>query len=716
MNVLISQLAKKLSTLCEQLSEYIDSFAQVNDLTDLKKELADKVARFSAEEQLLSIGIMGQVKAGKSSFLNALLFDGQPILPEAAIPKTANLTRITYGEQPRLDVEFYEPDEWQEIEALAAGTGDHPQAKVARDLVRLAKDHDLNVFNELQKGDNREFCAENLTGLLGLLNDYTGENGRYTALVKMTHLYLPDPALQGYEVVDTPGMNDPIESRTQKTRDYMSGCDVVFFLSRASQFLDQPDMELLSQQLPGKGVKRMVLVAGQFDSAILDDGYDRDSLAATIDNLKTRLSRGAETKVHKMAAQREQIHPESAAMLRQMAQPIFASTFAHGYAKWPREKWTITMQHVHDELVELARQKWDGYIFSREDWQHIGNFQALVNAYDLARQDRKILLQAQQDSIVPGVRQQLQERLRRLLDAVENRCRQLQKGDIRALQDQQSACETRIRHLEGILGQRIDETLRQAKLTSQKLLHEIQGSIGQYAQLNTRSGSTTKKSTHTVSFHLFRPSTWFGRKTYEETVVINYEYISPTDAIEQLRHYASRCTFEIEQGFNRLIDPDALKLSLRKTMIKEIDTQSENFDPEQFRSMLVNSLERLTIPTLTLDAGDMTQLISRNFKGEIKDRDAIESLRATLNQALHDVFTKLADCFRGAANDLYQQLEHLRNSLGEQLTTDIKKELDQLRQDFTHKQEQLDRYQHLIEKLTFAQQEINAHGMACAEN
>ncbi|PQJ94764.1 hypothetical protein CXB77_18525 [Chromatium okenii] len=706
MNQPIAQLSLQISTYCEQLNEHVDSFTEVNDLIALKKELADKVARFSADEQRLSIGIMGQVKAGKSSFINALLFDGQPILPEAATPKTANLTRITYGEQPRLEVEFYEPHEWQEIEALSAGAGNHPQAKVARELVRLANDNEIDVFAELQKGDRKEFCTEDITGLLGLLNDYTGENGRYTALVKMTHLYLPDHALQGYEVVDTPGMNDPIESRTQKTRDYMSQCDVVFFLSRSSQFLDQPDMELLSQQLPGKGVKRMVLVAGQFDSAILDDGHDQDSLTATTDNLKTRLSRGAATKIHKMAAQREQIHPESAVILRQMTQPIFASTFAHGYANWSREKWTTTMLHVHGELVELARQNWNDYAFTDEDWQHIGNFQALLNAYDLARQDRKTLLQEQQDSIVPGVRQQLQERLRRLLDAVENRHRQLHKGDIRKLQDQQSACETRIRHLERILGQRIDETLHQAKHSSQKLLHEIQGSIGQYAQLNTRSGSKTEERYHTVSFHLFKPSTWFGGKTYTETVVINYEYLSPTDAIEQLRHYARSCTFEIEQGFNRLIDPDALKLSLRKTLINEIDTQSENFDPDQFRSMLINSLERLTIPVLTLDAGDMTQLISRNFKGEIKDRDAIESLRETLNQALHDVFTKLADCFRNAAGDLYQQLEQLRNSLGEKLTADIKRELDQLRQDFTNKQEQLDRYQHLIEQLTFAQREI----------
>ena len=35
-------------------------------------------------------------------------------------------------------------------------------------------------------------------------------------------------------------MNDSVPSRTQKTREYMAQCDVVLFLSRASQFWSAP--------------------------------------------------------------------------------------------------------------------------------------------------------------------------------------------------------------------------------------------------------------------------------------------------------------------------------------------------------------------------------------------------------------------------------------------------------------------------------------------
>ena len=39
--------------------------------------------------RLLRLGVIGQVNAGKSSLLNALLFDGEEVLPRAATPMTS---------------------------------------------------------------------------------------------------------------------------------------------------------------------------------------------------------------------------------------------------------------------------------------------------------------------------------------------------------------------------------------------------------------------------------------------------------------------------------------------------------------------------------------------------------------------------------------------------------------------------------------------------
>ncbi|MBN0719663.1 dynamin family protein, partial [Pseudomonas aeruginosa] len=68
----------------------------------------------------MNIGIVGRVKAGKSSLLNALVFDGEPILPKAATPMTAALTTITWGEVFQAKVEFYGPDDINSIRFKAS--------------------------------------------------------------------------------------------------------------------------------------------------------------------------------------------------------------------------------------------------------------------------------------------------------------------------------------------------------------------------------------------------------------------------------------------------------------------------------------------------------------------------------------------------------------------------------------------------------------------
>ena len=52
------------------------------------------------DDDKLVIGVIGQMKAGKSTFLNAFAF-GDEVLPAATTPMTASLSVITYGERKR---------------------------------------------------------------------------------------------------------------------------------------------------------------------------------------------------------------------------------------------------------------------------------------------------------------------------------------------------------------------------------------------------------------------------------------------------------------------------------------------------------------------------------------------------------------------------------------------------------------------------------------
>ncbi len=63
----------------------------------------------SVENPVIDVAILGQFKAGKSSFVNSLI--GVPVLPVRAIPVTTVITRLSYGPRQRSIVTYYDGKE-----------------------------------------------------------------------------------------------------------------------------------------------------------------------------------------------------------------------------------------------------------------------------------------------------------------------------------------------------------------------------------------------------------------------------------------------------------------------------------------------------------------------------------------------------------------------------------------------------------------------------
>lgn len=671
-------------------------------LAEIKKDYAAKLSRWQQQEQTLNIGIMGQVKAGKSTFLNALLFDGRPILPEAATPKTANLTKVVYGERHSLQVEYYSQQEWDEIVGQANQAGEGDASKVARELVTMVQASGIDLTLHWQRIGGEEHCdtfyADDVAGLQGLLNQYAGNDGRYTALVKSTVLTLPDESLKGFEVVDTPGMNDPVQSRSQKTRDYMANCDVVFFLSRCSQFLDESDVRLLSEQLPGKGVKRLVLVAGQFDSTLLDDGYDRTSLAETEANIRRRLQRGASEKVNELVKQRrERGQDRLAEVLTQLAEPVFASTFAYGFANWPEEKWGNSMRHTHGQLQEMAEECWDEPITPAQ-WLRLANFDALTGAYQQARRDREPLLKQQRE----GLEQETEERLSQWRDnfalRVTQRMTLLKTQDLQSLEKQQQGCDKRLSAIANELRTLIEGVKTKAQQDSSAMLGQLDSDRGRFSRLQTRTATHEEERYRTVSDSTwYKPWTWGDTRREYYTRTVSYDYLGASDAIEQVRDYGHQCAEQMRNHINRLISPLELKNSLRKALLKHLDTGNEHFNPALFKGTLEGAINRLALPTLELSLGDATAIIP--FSGELKEQGEMNRLRSYLDQALSNVFAQLETRLKKGVTEVVAQLDHLQTSIQNDLTQDIQNELELVRQGLQHKEQELANYDQLLTRL-----------------
>ena len=58
------------------------------------------------QDQIIDVAILGQFKAGKSSFLNSLV--GKPLLPVGVIPVTTTITRLQYGKKEMVIIRYFD--------------------------------------------------------------------------------------------------------------------------------------------------------------------------------------------------------------------------------------------------------------------------------------------------------------------------------------------------------------------------------------------------------------------------------------------------------------------------------------------------------------------------------------------------------------------------------------------------------------------------------
>ena len=654
--------------------------------------------RLTLAETPLSIGVMGQVKAGKSSFLNSLLFDGQALLPEAATPKTANLTRIRYAEQPRFTAHFYKPEDWALIEQQAAGNSPDEASRAARELVASARASGDDIPKLLAQS-SMHIEAEDLNGLLGKLNDFTGSDGRLTALVAETELALPLEQLKGIEIVDTPGMNDPVVSRTHKTREYMALCDVVFFLSRSSQFLDAIDQELMSAQLPSKGIKRLILVGAQFDMAVLDDGFNRKSLQACTSRLYERLGRHAGEILNNLASMREkQGMPEVAALLRNTGAPIFVSTHAWQIAYKPAQEWSDAVRHTYQELERMASDCWKTPL-TTADWIQLANWAPLTAALEQARADKEELLAQQRAGLEKELAAQQANLLGQLREQAEARMAALQQNDLHVLAQHEQRQQAQVDKISTALASFLRATIKKTQERQRELLEEINSRAQHARQLQERTGYKQVHESYKVSdAKWYNPFTW-GDYHYESYVTtISYSYLAVSDAIEKLSDYVKSTKRQMISAFDDLISVKAVSAGLRRELLHAIDPSSSDFDPKGLRALVESSLTSLKLPELDFAEPDLESVFA-GFPGEVKNSSDMDRLRNKLNTEVRQINDTLVSRLQQAVKEVNQNLESIASQLHDRLIARLADEIARLRADMADKEKHIARLQELIKAI-----------------
>ncbi len=108
-NALIEKVIKD-----QGLQEKDEPFISENAVVKTE-ELEKTIKGMQAENRGLKVGIIGSTNTGKSSLLNALIFEGKDVLPKAATTETSSLTILKYAQNLSASAQFYDEKDIEEL-------------------------------------------------------------------------------------------------------------------------------------------------------------------------------------------------------------------------------------------------------------------------------------------------------------------------------------------------------------------------------------------------------------------------------------------------------------------------------------------------------------------------------------------------------------------------------------------------------------------------
>ncbi|MEL6580110.1 MAG: dynamin family protein [Cyanobacteria bacterium J06621_12] len=219
----LSRLYQTRLQISDRLNKITDAFTHSDLELQLERELQDlKTTADNLRSGIFRLLVLGDLKRGKSTFLNALL--GESLLPSDVNPCTALLTILRYGEEPQAIVYFHD---------------DRPPEHLALKAFKQQYTINPDEAKELQQSNTLAFPE-----------------------VKHAVIEYPLAMLaQGVEIIDSPGLNDT-EARNKLSLEYVYSCQAVLFVMRAMQPVTMDERRYLDNYLKDRGLAVFFLLNG----------------------------------------------------------------------------------------------------------------------------------------------------------------------------------------------------------------------------------------------------------------------------------------------------------------------------------------------------------------------------------------------------------------------------------------------------------------------
>ena len=721
------QEARKIENI---LSEHQELFNEEKlfEYRDRTKQLSNAIITAKSDSRKLSVGIVGAVKAGKSSFLNALLFDGKDYLPKAATPMTAALTKITYSDQPKAVIHFYDREGWQDIEIKSKAydeklendyndyvenwkrkkeknpSGKNPEQSKIKTKEEFEKSHQNQIPEVYRSSKELTDMAKNadIMDKLGetvveegdifkKLDNYVGANGKYTSIVSHVELQVNNPELKDWEIVDTPGLNDPIVSRVKATKTFLRECDVVILLSPCSQFMDVETVNLMANRLPEAGVKEILLVGSKLDSGILNESEDDDFRYAwkkSLDSYATQfllnIEKAKESERHldilnKMTANK--IHYISSIcfsikqkllnqeQLEENEQLVYDNL--HHFQGFKDEYFVrlANIDNVHKALEDVRRRKED--IIEGRDRELLNNAkyehaQILEKIYDETSSSRLML---EQDSA-----EELEQKTNTIKKCIDSSRKQLTY----AFKEAEIKCEEKV----------------------QQILPQLSIEAGQHQKISKTS--RTEENTYTVKT---------GFLKLKKEIVHETETISTADTssvINNIKQFSAKSKIFINTEFKYIFNREEFSRKIKEIVLQAFQDSEKEFDEKDILLPLQNVLAKISIPDIHIDFSNYLDEVDARFPEGFAENNDIHKLNALQSRLLNQMEEELINKLLAARQEIQSTLQKQAISFADQIENEFCAELEKLKTQIIEKEHYIKSYTEFAETVKQLKQKVLA--------
>lgn len=763
-NAVIEKFIKYAGDIADGLTKYEQMVNSVfiQDFMDKVRYTKDYANDVINTNRDLKIGIVGQVKAGKSSFLNALIFDGNDILPKAATPMTAALTKISYAEKQSAKVVFYSREDWRFIEKLAvkydksyedlladwkkrkqltAARNSHslsglmdkfigkrnnacsyfpdlepsdteiqkikqkirPQYRACKELVELTKKNEM-ILDKLDKEE--DISIENL---IQDMEQYVGASGIYTPIVKYIELSINNELIKGVQIVDTPGLGDPIISRSQKTKEFLMACDAVFLLSPSPQFMKRDDLELIMNILPEDGIKRAVLVGSQFDLAMLDDpAREKQDVGKVLRRTCSKLNESA------MNALREgrkaekgyvkgqvlsYLEQEADRQIRDDGKLYYIASLIYNVARHIERNESLNdeEQHIIDELVK----RFDGMSNAPEFLREFANIDRLRDReFAKMRKEKELIISERSRSFA---QEQLQV-LQKMLEDIQIECEQnlhfIQTEDLDVLQKKMTASQEAIYSMRRDIRNAFEVCAAETKNYMVNVAAAIKAQAEGHTDINV-SEESRKIERSSTSGHLF----W--KKTTYRTDTEYYKAAEVKDVISNINKYIRESDAYLAKELNKAIEIDAVRNKIKGIVLRSLEKADANYDESDVIGPVEILLKSLMVPEFsTVDSKQYNKMIMDQFKESIVTGEKIADLRLKQEMILEDISKDFSEKIEKKTNEITRLLNDKAVNFTDQVKKEIEGKIKILNDGLQNKQESIQKYNKFLKYINNAKQEL----------